>query len=60
MAETRMESSGGKKISRRVNSIEVSATKEMPVLARKVGGCVSLGQGVPSFPTPDFIELYVE
>ena len=55
MAETRMEPSGGKKISRRVNSIEVSATKEMPVLARKVGGCVSLGQGVPSFPTPDFI-----
>ncbi len=45
----------GKKISRRVSLIEISATKEMPILACKVGGCVSLGQGVPSFRTPSFI-----
>ena len=44
-----------KKISRRVSRIEISATKEMPILARRVGGCVSLGQGVPSFRTPLFI-----
>lgn len=27
----------------------------MPLLAEKVGGCVSLGQGIPSFPTPPHI-----
>jgi aminotransferase len=43
------------RISRRVGQIKVSATKEMPLLASRVGGCVSLGQGVPSFPTPPHI-----
>ena len=43
------------RISRRVGQIKVSATKEMPMLASRVGGCVSLGQGVPSFPTPPHI-----
>jgi aminotransferase len=43
------------RVSRRVSRIPVSATKEMPVLAARVGGCVSLGQGVPSFPTPPFV-----
>lgn len=38
--------------SRRVQSIKISATKLMPMLATEVGGCVSLGQGVPSFTTP--------
>ena len=43
------------KISRRVARIEISATKEMPVLASRIGGCVSLGQGVPSFAAPAHI-----
>lgn len=42
-------------ISQRVKQISISAIKEMPILANKVGGCVSLGQGIPSFPTPDHI-----
>ncbi len=42
-------------ISRRVRSIHVSAIKEMPLLAEAVGGCVSLGQGIPSFATPEHI-----
>ncbi|MBW1982017.1 MAG: pyridoxal phosphate-dependent aminotransferase [Deltaproteobacteria bacterium] len=42
-------------ISRRVRQITVSAIKEMPLLAEKVGGCVSLGQGIPSFATPPHI-----
>lgn len=42
-------------IARRVAQISVSAIKQMPVLAAKVGGCVSLGQGIPSFNTPEFI-----
>jgi len=46
---------GRRHISRRVNQITISATKEMPLLAAKVGGCVSLGQGVPSFPTPPHV-----
>jgi aminotransferase len=42
-------------ISRRVSSISNSATKQMAVLAAGIGGCVSLGQGVPSFATPPHI-----
>lgn len=42
-------------ISRRVAQITISAIKEMPLIASKVGGCVSLGQGIPSFPTPAHI-----
>lgn len=42
-------------IARRVSQITVSAIKQMPVLAAEVGGCVSLGQGIPSFNTPRFI-----
>ncbi len=42
-------------ISRRVRGIAVSAIKEMPLLARDIPGCVSLGQGIPSFPTPEHI-----
>lgn len=41
--------------SRRVNRVEVSATKLMPIVAARVGGCVSLGQGVPSFATPPHV-----
>ena len=40
-------------ISRRVRHIAVSATKAMAQEAARIGGCVSLGQGVPSFATPD-------
>ena len=42
-------------ISRRVSQITISAIKEMPLLASKIEGCVSLGQGIPSFPTPSHI-----
>jgi len=42
-------------IARRVAQITVSAIKQMPVLASKVEGCISLGQGIPSFATPAFI-----
>lgn len=44
-----------KGIARRVAQITVSAIKQMPVLASKVEGCISLGQGIPSFATPAFI-----
>ncbi len=42
-------------ISRRVRQITISAIKEMPLLASKLDGCVSLGQGIPSFPTPPHV-----
>jgi len=42
-------------IAKRVAQISVSAIKQMPVLASRVEGCISLGQGIPSFPTPSFI-----
>lgn len=42
-------------ISQRVKQISISAIKEMPLIASKVGDCVSLGQGIPSFPTPSHI-----
>ena len=41
--------------SKRVRNISPSATKEMAVIAARIGGCVSLGQGVPSFATPPHI-----
>ena len=43
------------RISKRVAGITVSAIKQMPVLASKVPGAVSLGQGIPSFGTPSFV-----
>ncbi len=43
------------RLSTRVRQIKISATKEMPMLAARVGGCVSLGQGVPSFATPEHV-----
>jgi aminotransferase len=43
------------RISHRVNQIEVSAIKRMPLLAAEVEGCVSLGQGIPSFTTPSHV-----
>ena len=39
-------------VSRRVRAITASATKLMAQEAARIGGCVSLGQGVPSFATP--------
>ncbi len=42
-------------ISHRVQAIRISATKRMPMLAAEVGGCVSLGQGVPSFAAPEHV-----
>lgn len=46
-------------ISMRVAQITVSAIKQMPILAAELGGCVSLGQGIPSFNTPKFIRDYI-
>ena len=43
------------RISRRVKQIKVSAIKRMPLLANEVAGCVSLGQGIPSFATPPHV-----
>lgn len=43
------------RLSRRVKQIKISATKEMPMIAAQVGGCVSLGQGIPSFKTPGHV-----
>jgi len=43
------------RLSRRVQQIKISATKEMPMIAATVGGCVSLGQGIPSFKTPEHV-----
>ncbi len=42
-------------IAKRVANISVSAIKQMPVLASKVPGCISLGQGIPFLNTPEFI-----
>lgn len=39
----------------RVGRIKISDTKMMPMIAAEVGGCVSLGQGVPSFATPEHV-----
>lgn len=41
--------------SQRAHNIKISATKLMPMIASGVGDCVSLGQGVPSFPTPPHV-----
>jgi aminotransferase len=46
-------------IATRVAQISVSAIKQMPVLAARLGGCVSLGQGIPSLDTPAFIRRAV-
>ncbi len=43
------------RLSRRVRNISPSATKQMALLAADIDGCVSLGQGVPSFATPPHI-----
>lgn len=43
------------RLSKRVRQIKISATKEMPMIAARVGGCVSLGQGIPSFATPPHV-----
>ena len=43
------------RFSQRAHNIKISATKLMPMLASEIGGCVSLGQGVPSFATPPHV-----
>ena len=44
-----------KDFAKRVKDIEVSLIRYMPVLASKVRGAVSLGQGIPSFELPEYI-----
>ena len=46
-------------ISSRVAGISISAIKEMPILAAKVPGAISLGQGIPSYRTPPHIRAAV-
>uniref|UniRef100_I2Q219 Aminotransferase n=1 Tax=Desulfovibrio sp. U5L TaxID=596152 RepID=I2Q219_9BACT len=41
--------------SQRAHNIKISATKLMPMIASGIGDCASLGQGVPSFPTPPHV-----
>ena len=48
-----------KGISKRVSQITISAIKQMPMLAAEIGDCVSLGQGIPHQPTPEFIRRAV-
>jgi aminotransferase len=43
------------KFSNRVKAIQISAIKQMPVLAQQYPGAISLGQGIPSFATPAFV-----
>lgn len=47
------------KFSNRVEQIAVSAIKQMPLIARSVPDAVSLGQGIPSVRTPNYIQRYV-
>lgn len=44
-----------KDFAKRVKDIEVSLIRYMPVLASKVPGVISLGQGIPSFELPEYI-----
>jgi aminotransferase len=44
----------------RVNNMKISPIKEMELLAAEFGGAVSLGQGTPSFATPDHIREFVK
>ena len=41
--------------SRRINLMKISPIKEMELLGSEYSGSVSLGQGTPSFATPDHI-----
>ncbi|MBU1177639.1 pyridoxal phosphate-dependent aminotransferase [Patescibacteria group bacterium] len=43
------------KIAQRVKNIEVSAIRQMPILAQQYNDTVSLGQGIPAIPTPAYI-----
>ena len=47
------------KFTRRVREIKVSAIKQMPLIAIKFPNVVSLGQGIPSLPTPKYIREQV-
>jgi aminotransferase len=41
-----------KGISKRMQSIQISPIKQIPLLARDIPGTISLAWGIPSFPTP--------
>lgn len=47
------------KFSKRVRDIQVSAIKQMPLLARAIPNTVSLGQGIPALLTPQYIREQV-
>src|SRR5205807_4955023 len=50
---------GPVRTSTRVNAMKVSPIQEIELLAEGIPGVVSLGQGVPSFATPDHIREFV-
>ncbi len=43
------------RLAKRVKSIKVSGIRQMPMLAAKVPGAISLGQGIPDLKTPQYI-----
>jgi len=47
------------KIASRVHSIEVSAIKQMPIIASRYSGTIRLDQGIPDFPMPKPARDYV-
>ncbi len=46
-------------INNRVEQIQVSAIKQMPLLAQAIENSISLGQGIPDVPTPEYIRKAV-
>ena len=46
--------------STRVNAMNVSAIKHIELLAEELSGVISLGQGTPSFATPDHIREFAQ
>ncbi len=42
-------------ISNRVKNIEVSAIRQLPIIASKLTNVISLGQGIPDLKTPEYI-----
>src|SRR5437879_2590511 len=44
----------------RIHAMKVSPIQEIEVLAERISGVVSLGQGIPSFATPDHIREFIK
>ena len=50
-----MQKNLGNFIADRVKNIQVSAIRQMPILASKIPNVISLGQGIPDLKTPKYI-----